>query len=97
MLPYKGNEHYQSVPDLIDSWRQHHGISRTSHDRKILNDGRAVSDSYLASNQQAAVVFYTIKSEHGKPGGHVWFSDEINGVHPNQILWNFLSDYDLNN
>ena len=97
VLPYKGNEHYQSVPDLIDSWRLHHGISRASHDRKILNDGRAVADSYLGPHQKAAVVLYTIKSEHGKPGGHVWFSDDIDGVHPNQILWDFLSDYDLDN
>jgi polyhydroxybutyrate depolymerase len=95
VLPYKGNEHYQSVPDLVDSWLQHSSISRSSHDRKSLNDGRTVVDSYFAPNQQAAVVLYTIKREHGKPGGHVWFSDDIEGVHPNQILWDFLSDYQL--
>ena len=97
VLPYGGNDHYQSVPDLVDSWRQHHGIPRANRVRKILNDGRAIVDSYLTSDQKPAVVLYTIKREHGKPGGHVWFSDNLDGVHPNQILWNFLSTYHLDN
>ncbi|MEE2935363.1 MAG: PHB depolymerase family esterase [Planctomycetota bacterium] len=95
VLPYGGNEHYQSVPDLVDSWRKHHGIPKANLQRKILNDGRATFDSYRTPDGKSAVALYTIKREHGKPGGHVWFSDNLDGVHPNQVLWNFLSKYHL--
>ncbi|MEC9091505.1 MAG: PHB depolymerase family esterase [Planctomycetota bacterium] len=97
VLPYQGNEHYQSVPSLVDSWRQHHSIPRSSGQRKTHNRGNVISESYLAPNHQTAIVLYTIKSEHEKPGGHVWFSDDIEGVHPNQIMWDFLSRYSLDN
>ena len=77
VLSYRDNEHHQSVPDLVDSWRQHDGISKASRDRKTLNDGKTVLDSYHMPKQQPAVVLYTIKREHGKPIGHVWFSEDL--------------------
>ena len=36
--------------------------------------------------------FYTIHEEYGEPGDHVWFSQEIEGVSPNKILWDFFND-----
>ena len=32
---------------------------------------------------------------NGKAGGHVWFNSDIGGVSPNQILWDFLFSYSL--
>ena len=60
-----------------------------------LNGGNVVKDEYIGGNDNTSFVLYTINSEHGKAGGHVWFSDDIGGISPNQILWDFLSGYSL--
>jgi hypothetical protein len=36
--------------------------------------------------------FYTIHEEYGEPDDHVWFSQDIEGVSPNKILWDFFND-----
>ena len=95
VLPYNGSQHYTSVPRLIEGWRQHHEIPKSSRQRTLLNDGKVISDAYLDPKRHTGIVLYTINREHEKPGGHVWFSDKIEGVHPNQIMWNFLSQYRL--
>ena len=67
VLPYKGNEHYQSVPDLIDSWRQHHGISRTSHDRKILMMAERLRIPILRRTNKALLFFTPSKVSTESP------------------------------
>lgn len=95
VLPYNGNQNYTSVPELIERWRRHHQIPKSNRQQQSLNEGQVVSNAYLDPKGQTGVVLYTIKREYKKPGGHVWFSDEIEGTHPNQIMWDFLSQYRL--
>ena len=89
-LPYDGNQEYQSVANVVDFWVQHNNIPSASLVSTALNDGDVRRDEYSGGNENTSVVLYTITG-----GGHVWFNDPIDGEEPNQILWDFLSGYNL--
>lgn len=95
VLPYDGNQDYQSISDIIQFWLDHNNIPASSLVTTELNDGDVVRDVYAGGTEDTDVVLYTVKNEFDKPGGHVWFSDDIDGSTPNQILWDFLSAYSL--
>ena len=42
------------------------------------------------------VLIKVLDSEEKTKGGHVWFNKTLDGVNTNQLLWNFLSNYSLN-
>lgn len=94
-LPYEGNQNFQPVSDVVDFWLNHNNIPTSSLVTTQLNGGDVVRDAYTGGNENTSVVLYTINREHDKPGGHVWFSEDIGGTNPNQILWDFLSNYSL--
>lgn len=95
VLPLNGNAYYQSVSDVLNSWLSHNNIPVSSRVTTNLNGGDVIRDEYTGGSENTAVVLYTINREFGKDGGHVWFSGDIDGTHPNQILWDFLSNYSL--
>ncbi|MEE2641457.1 MAG: PHB depolymerase family esterase [Planctomycetota bacterium] len=95
VLPYPGNRHYRSVPETIRGWVVQNQIPLSSLVRETLNQGNVIRERYTSPRKEVAVHLYTIRREHDKPGGHVWFSDEVEGRSPNQILWDFLSRYRL--
>ena len=88
VLPYDGNNAWQAVPDVMDFWVDHNGLSNQDIVRSEFDDGTVQLDQY--SGEQATVALYTIQG-----GGHVWFSEDINGRSPNEILWEFLEDIRL--
>ncbi|SEH05384.1 Uncharacterised protein [Candidatus Venteria ishoeyi] len=96
VLPYNGNEDYQSVQSTIHSSLFHNHIPDTSLVTTELNGGDVTREFYTGGSENTSVVLYTIHSEYGKPGGHVWFTDDIEGSSPNKIMWDFLSAYSQN-
>jgi len=89
-LPYEGNQDFQSVSQVIDFWLAHNNIESSSLVSTDLDGGNIQRDEYTGGTDNSSVVLYTITN-----GGHVWFSDDIDGTSPNQILWDFLSNYSL--
>jgi len=96
VLPLEGDDESQSVSDVIEFWLDQNNISPNSLVKTELNNGNVLRHEYLGGNENSSVVLYVINREHNKDGGHVWFSDEIGGISPNQILWDFLSSFSLN-
>jgi polyhydroxybutyrate depolymerase len=95
ILPYEGNRAYQAVLDVINSWINFNGIPNSSQITTELNDGRVTRYDYTGGNDGSSFVLYKINSSSGRKGGHVWFSEDIGGINPNQLLWDFLSNYSL--
>jgi len=95
VLPYEGNQDYQSISDIINFWLDNNNIPATNLTTTDLNDGDVTLEEYTGGNENTAVTLYTINREFEKEGGHVWFSGDIDGSSPNQILWDFLSTYSL--
>ena len=94
-LPYEGNRDYQAVPDVINSWNNFNGIPNSSQIITDLNDGEVTRYDYTGGNDGSSLVLYKINSSSGEKVGHVWFSEDIGGTSPNQLLWDFLSNYTL--
>ncbi|MEC8276749.1 MAG: PHB depolymerase family esterase [Myxococcota bacterium] len=89
-LPYDGSGDFQSVEDVISFWVSHNQITDPPV-TTTSNNGQVTLDSYSGGAEESSVLLYTIEG-----GGHVWFDQEIDGQRSNDILWNFLSGYDLN-
>ena len=86
VLPYYGNQDYRSISEVVDFWLNHNQIPETSLTTASYNDGNILLEIY--ENDSNSVVLYTIQY-----GGHYWFVQQIGGLSPNQLLWNFLNNY----
>ena len=86
-----GNQDFQAVSSIVDFWLERNGIPRDSLSAAELNGGDVLRESFAGGTQNSSLALYTIRSEYGKGGGHVWFSEEIEGRTPNEILWDFLA------
>ena len=95
VLPLNGNQDFQPVSDVVDFWLNHNNISTSSLVTSELNNGDVVLEEYSGGNGNTSITLYTVNQEHDKDGGHVWFTGDIDGSSPNQILWDFLSSYRL--
>lgn len=90
VLPYDGNQWYQSVSQIVDFWLDKFGIPINSLVSQTLKEGDVLKDEYM--NNNACITVYSIFEEYDKPGGHVWFSEEIEDISPNEIMWNFFTE-----
>lgn len=88
VLPYEGGQGWQAVPDVVDFWVEHNGLTAQDVIKTEFDGGAVRLDEYLGDH--SAVVLYTLEG-----GGHEWFSQDINGRSPNEILWEFLEDIRL--
>lgn len=95
VLPYNGNQDFESIPNVVNFWINHNNIPASSLVSTQLNGGDVTREEYIGGDENTGVVLYLVDSEFGKDGGHVWFSEDIDGDSPNQILWEFLSNYTL--
>lgn len=92
VLPYNGNQWYQSVAEVVDFWLDLNNIPASSIETTSFNDGNAVRDAYSGGSDASCLQLYTIHEEYDKPGEHVWFSEALEGLSPNRIIWNFFMD-----
>ncbi len=90
VLPYEGNIWYQSVADVVNFWLDQNDIPSSSLITSSLNNGNVEKNEYFGENANTCLTLYTIYEEWDKPGDHVWFSEEIEGRTPNQIMWDFF-------
>jgi len=96
-IPYDGSGDFPAVLDVIDFWLGHNNIPSSSLMTTELNNGDVVREEYTGGAEDSSVALYTVYHEYDMEGGHVWFSDDIDGVHPSQSMWEFLSRYQRDN
>ena len=90
-LPYNGDQYYASVPDVVSLWVDHFQIPTSTLSSTELNGGNVVHDSYYGGTNNTCLSLYTVIEEYGLPGDHVWFGQDMDGVSPNRIIWDFFS------
>ena len=90
VLPYDGDEYYASVADVVGLWVNHFQIPSASLTTAELNGGDVLHDHYEGGTNNTCLSLYTVVEEGGAPGGHVWFSQEMDGISPNGIMWEFF-------
>lgn len=97
VIPYDGSGDFPAVLDVVDFWLAHNNISSSSVMTTELNNGDVVRDEYMGGAEDSSVVLYTVYHEEDMDGGHVWFSNDIDGMSPSQIMWEFLSSHQREN
>ena len=91
VIPLDGSGDFPSVLENIAFWIDHNGIPNESLVSSVLDSGAVTRDLYAGGRENTSLALYVVNREFGKAGGHVWFSDAIDGSNPNQIMWRFLS------
>jgi len=67
-------------------------VSASSLNATDLNDGKVLKEEYSSDQEGSCLTVFTVYEEYDKPGGHVWFSDDIEGQSPNRIMWDFFEN-----
>ena len=90
VIPLDGGGDYPSVLETIEFWRDHNGIPAESLITTSLQSGAVDRDLYTGGRENTVVALYVVNREYGKEGGHVWFSEAIEGMTPSEIMWQFF-------
>ena len=92
VIPLDGSGDFPSVYSSIDFWVGQNQIPEDSGVSSVLNGGEVTRERYIGGREGTEVNLYVINTEFDKPAGHSWFSAQIEGKTPNQIIWEFFSD-----
>ena len=92
VLPYNGNSYYSSAQNTLDHWINFNNTTTTptvSSD----NSGGMTIEHYVYDQGDSLV-----SVEHYKyiGGDHVWFSSTFQGQNTSELVWSFVSRYDIN-
>ena len=92
VIPYNDNNDYNSVQFVLDYWIDFNNtISNPTI--SIDNSGEIAIEHYqYGQGDNVSTV------EHYKyiDGNHVWFSNTYQGENTAEMIWNFISKYDIN-
>ena len=93
LRPYSGISGYlMGVEQAISFWTKNNGLDDPPTTTTLDNGELTISRyDYLGGENGTEVRHYRVNG-----GGHVWFDFSDGGVEHNQIIWNFLSRFDLN-
>ena len=88
---YDGGEDYNSVESVIDFWINFNNTNTDPIINNINDNGTSITSyKYENGNNNVSVEHYKIID-----GGHVWFSNDFNGKNTGQLIWDFVSKYDI--
>ena len=92
VLPYNGGADWNSTQSTLDYWINFNNTT-TNPTVSTDNSGGMTIEHYVYDQGDGLV-----SVEHYKylGGGHVWFSSTFQGQNTSELVWNFVSRYDIN-
>ena len=88
---YDGGEDYKSVESVLDFWINFNNTNTDPIINNINDNGTSITSyKYENGNNNVSVEHYKIIN-----GEHVWFSNDFNGKNTGQLIWDFVSKYDI--
>ena len=89
---YDGGGVYNSVDSVLNFWVNFNNTDLDPIINNIDDNGTSiVSYKYKNGDNNVSVEHYKIIG-----GEHVWFNNDFNGKNTGQLIWDFLSQYDIN-
>ena len=89
---YDGGGVYNSVVSVLNFWVNFNNTDLDPIINNIDDNGTSiVSYKYKNGDNNVSVEHYKIIG-----GEHVWFNNDFNGKNTGQLIWDFLSQYDIN-
>ena len=91
-LPYNGNNYYNSVQNTLDYWINFNNTNKEPI-VNFDNSGEIEIEHYVYDNGNNSV-----SVEHYKyiGGYHIWFMSTFQGQNTSELVWDFLSRYEIN-
>jgi len=92
VLPYNGGSDWNSAQSTLDHWINFNNTA-TSPSVSIDNNGGMTIEHYVYDQGDNLV-----SVEHYKyiGGDHVWFNSTFQGQNTSELVWSFVSRYDIN-
>lgn len=92
VIPYDGNNEWNSAQSVIDYWINFNNTSTTAIINSDSNSGITI-EHYLYEQGDSSV-----SVEHYKyiGGDHIWFNQTYQGQNAAALIWAFVSKYDIN-
>ena len=88
---YDGGGVYNSVDSVLNFWVNFNNTDLDPIINNIDDNGTSIiSYKYENGDNNVSVEHYKIIG-----GEHVWFSNDFNGKNTGQLIWDFVSQYDL--
>lgn len=92
VIPYEGDSYYFSNETVVNYWTNFNNTTTTPVLTTFDDNGTTIEHyQYSGGDSEVSVAHYKVIS-----GGHVWFSLNYQGADTGQLIWNFLSQYDIN-
>ena len=92
LLPYEGNSNFSSVESVINFWTNFNNTIETPVVNTLVDNGITIEHFlYDQGDNNVSVEHYKINE-----GGHVWFDINYEGRNTNELIWEFVSKYDVN-
>jgi polyhydroxybutyrate depolymerase len=88
VLPYNGNNDWNSAQSTLDHWINFNNTVLTP---TITSDNNIERYVYDQGDSSVSVEHYKFIG-----GDHVWFSATYQGQSTSELVWNFVSRYDIN-
>jgi len=92
VIPYDGSSDWSSAQSVLNHWINFNNTSSSPITDSDSNSGITI-EHYLYEQGDSSV-----SVEHYKyiSGDHVWFNNSYQGKSTAQLIWNFVSKYDIN-
>ena len=88
VLPYNGSSDYNSAQSTLDHWINFNNTVLTP---TVTSDNNIEHYVYDQGDSSVSVEHYKYIG-----GDHVWFSATFQGQNTSELVWNFVSRYDIN-
>jgi len=92
ILPYDGNGDFNSVDNVIEFWTKFNQTNTTPIESSFEDEGTNIEHfQYTEGTNSTSVELYKINE-----GLHVWFDQDFEGRTTSELIWDFVSQYDIN-
>jgi polyhydroxybutyrate depolymerase len=92
VIPYDGNSDFNSAQNTVDHWINFNNTITTPTVSSDNSGGMSIEHfAYTQGDQSVAVEHYKFIE-----GEHVWFNATYQGQNTAELIWNFVSKYDIN-
>ncbi|MDA8886868.1 dienelactone hydrolase family protein [Bacteroidia bacterium] len=91
VIPYTGGQYYNAAESVIDHWIDFNNTTETPTENSETSGGITIEHSlYDQGDNGVSVELYKYVN-----GDHVWFTNTYQENSTSQLIWNFVSKYDI--
>lgn len=92
VLPYNGSSEYNSIETALIFWKDFNDTETTPVFNSVNDNGTTIEHyQYNQGKNNVSVGHYKIVG-----GDHVWFNVNYQGSNTSELIWDFVSRYDIN-